>query len=616
MEKLPSLKKSLSSLSSEISRASSPKKRKNDLKRMDSDLQWYDKYAPTSIHEVAVHKKKVEDVRKELESMISKNTKTKILLLTGPSGSAKSSTIKLLSDELIPKYRTDGINFRSNKLSNWIEYTNNDETISSAKCFDDFLDQCKYRIGGNLSVIIIEELPNIFHDEVRVKFHNSLLKWIYVKDPMPPLVICLTECELPSDNQNYSIETSFIAETVLCREILKNPFVLRIKFNPINTTLIMKQLKKIAAYERKSFELSKWKERDHYIEKLSQKCGDIRSAIATLQFWSSSSYNEIINPRESLISYFHAIGKVMYGSKDISDDFKMINELMLSDHLLNDNFKLGLLENYSKYNKDNFILDVASEITGSLSQSDIVRPPPYNIHELFEYSLRKIRYTFHQINDLKSNSGPTKFPREWIMRKLKILFRDDAETFKNIEFYKHEKILSTRDIDLYYSYYGPFIRKKRNFKKMSIIHYLKNLDPTSNELKKIKDKYVDILSVDDTIDILERIGGCTGSIQNSYELLLQENELFFNSRNQTRAKMKYLMNCNKQKFAFFNDTNQSNNFDNEFINDPLIDSENEFHDDENTLDDDSVYEILSQRVPRNTNILHNENLSDSDLENL
>jgi len=71
-------------------------------KRKTKEL-WVDKYAPRSLAELAVHKKKVEDVKKWLEEKLMAPKQTVggwTLVLTGQTGVGKSATVKAIAADL------------------------------------------------------------------------------------------------------------------------------------------------------------------------------------------------------------------------------------------------------------------------------------------------------------------------------------------------------------------------------------------------------------------------------------------------------------------------------------------------------------------------------------
>ncbi|ODV62418.1 Rad24p ASCRUDRAFT_74800, partial [Ascoidea rubescens DSM 1968] len=63
------------------------------------------------------------------------------------------------------------------------------------KSFPEFLNSIKYRVNNNLSVILIEDLPNIFHKQTREIFQNSLIQWLNIdsNQNLPPIIISISE---------------------------------------------------------------------------------------------------------------------------------------------------------------------------------------------------------------------------------------------------------------------------------------------------------------------------------------------------------------------------------------------------------------------------------------
>lgn len=273
-------------------------------------MPWYMKYEPKVVDEVAIHKLKLKEVTTLLQPMLEGKSNTRIILLSGPSGSSKSTLIKLLANEFVPKFRSRPLNSmtkNSQELKSVVEYCGSSTTVgtSNMNSFNDFLTQSTLRVGSNLSLLLVEDLPNVFHADTRLNFQKTLLRWLYSEDKkLPPLVICLTECEIHSNSyseSSFSVDNQFIAETVLGKEVLSHPFLTRVKFNPINATLMTKFLKIIAKKERASFSEYKWKQVNDHIKELARNCGDIRNAISALEFWATSSL-EGIGPRGDLIT--------------------------------------------------------------------------------------------------------------------------------------------------------------------------------------------------------------------------------------------------------------------------------------------------------------------------
>ncbi|CCF56556.1 hypothetical protein KAFR_0B02590 [Kazachstania africana CBS 2517] len=604
----------------------------SDSDTMIGKGSWYEKICPRCLEDVAIHKRKLDDVRQKLIQMLKDPESCRILLLTGPSGTSKSTLIKQLGRILVPMYKNNnrlyGI-YGSNEKDGEgvvVEYCNDlvINELSQVKNFQEFLSQSKYRVGSNLSIILVEDFPNLFHDGTRVAFQQALLEWLYsTEEQLPPLVISLTESEIESSDstdKNYlNIDTMFTAETLLGREILNHPKLQRIKFNPINNTLLKKTLSKICIQEQNLLKLNdKWTQRTEITKEIASSTGDIRSAISALEFWAMTKSNIGILTRKEPVSFFHAVGKVIHGSHDIEDDNEMLNSLLGSSTSLlsNENFKLGLLENYASFNRGSFDLMTASKIVDTLSESNTLRDFP----ESTEYLVRKVRYSFASLKSEDHHHGKAAFSREWKVRQSTNRFKLQFEDFFNVSFYKYNATYLFKDVVSDLGYYSPLIRKQQNYKKRSLLHYISTL--SSREAEKIVQKNADTFQVDDTIDITERLGGSILLVAQESSMVTEDDtekenikslEFYRKLRDDKLRKLLLL----KQREDY-----QIDSEDEEYkmmMEDSIEDSDEEKKVATNLAeedDDDSLFEILSQRNLIPKEVPNDESLSDSDLEEL
>ncbi|ODQ78797.1 hypothetical protein BABINDRAFT_9031 [Babjeviella inositovora NRRL Y-12698] len=402
---MPVLKRSISSISSKTLkfRTPTPSQRNIDTsqcsflvsqsisspKTVISQL-WVEKYAPKLVSEVAIHPKKLQVVEQVLTQMVNRQSNRRILLLTGPSGSSKSTLVKVLLNSMVRPQTL--LSFALNaEESRYIEYTNPElEETSHVGNFSSFLEAARY----STLPILVEELPNVYHEPTRAAFVQSLAEWLHTSAQLPPLVLCLTETELPpesdSPGRNFlSIDTSLTAETLLGPQILNHQKCVRIKFNPIAKTILLKPLKRIIQSESALGGLVvKRSEAEEVLRRLGESgLGDIRSAISALEFWASNKGNSALNSgidlisltREDHLGLFHAIGKIVYGSTSSSNGGKETEEVQ--------NYNLRtLLETKTGKIYDSAAIEVLDET-----------PPPY------ETSFHPDYYAVKHVLD-KSNS--------------------------------------------------------------------------------------------------------------------------------------------------------------------------------------------------------------------
>lgn len=636
--------------------------------KYDNGLTWYEKYAPQSIGEVLIHKRKLNDVEEVFKRMMSNETsRPRILLLTGPSGCSKSTLVKQLARKWVPYYRSTRANSSTNHItlsghhsetSDYIiEYDNSSALteLGSLDSFRDFLNRAKYlNHGSNLSVILVEDLPNVFHQDTRSNFQKVIEEWLYAENvELPPLVLCLTECEISdgndsqfSHNNNFSINNSFTAETILGRDILDHVRLKRIKFNPINMTLMKKFLLKIANNEEKSLKSNgKWEQKGQYIAKIAEN-GDIRSCLSALQFWATSNNDTMeLYTKNNSINFFHALGKVLFGSQESIENTEVMSQLLENSRgIINtDNFKLGVLENYSIFMKGNIDISSAATIVDRLSFSDFF----INLPESVEYFTRSVREILSQLqirNDeskKESQHGAAFFPREWKCRRLMNTFRIQSEDLINVSLFKYDQPVGKNDIIMNLGFYSPLIRQKQNYKKRSLETYLGNLN--DQERIALINKYHDFFQINPEIDVLERIGGPWSNIsgdtniKSSDDMTMEINSDVNKWETLKRRKLKTLIGIHEKMYEDNKSDNQgemyeSDDDDDMLMLDPLVDSEDEQNGNEaqeqeidDLLEDDedeSIFELLSQQKPKlckNLRAVQPDNsalLSDSDLEDL
>lgn len=435
--------------------------------------QWLTVYEPRTVSEVSINPTKLKQVREVLSSMVDGTSSNKLLVLTGPSGSSKSTTVKLLAKELLSSRNSDYIT----------EYFDNISVVgvNQPNQFEEFLNDCRYKVGQNLSVVLVEELPNIFHDETLTRFRLAISQWIHSDYSLPPLVLCLTEIEYSGDGSRYSfnIENNLNIDTLLGKSVTTLPQVKIIKFNAIANRYLSKTINNIIQKESKLFSLVPKDQLNLILEKLI-KIGDVRSTIANLQMWVTSYVNiaekfdhdegklidatkflESSYNRENQINLFHAIGKVIYSSTNFLD--QQSQDYLSIEQVLNDfhegNFpilNLSLLENYTQYQLGNYSLDIASEIANDLSINDMMSGGANK-----EIGLRSTRSNLRKVdtNKAKSYNQKTKFSRHFrMMRQYNKTYNQIRQYQRYINQYRN----TFEDLNLIDGYYLPQIYNKKS----------------------------------------------------------------------------------------------------------------------------------------------------------
>lgn len=260
---------------------------------LNSEL-WSEKYQPKRRDELAVHKKKVEDICNWLKDRSSKWIKhaAPILLLTGPAGVGKSAVMRTLCNELKveiqewvnPVASSGDSDFRPMEQEDFRERSSVDifSSGSQSSQFSNFLLRAnKYQalqLGGEASavsqsatrIILAEEIPNAFYRDPS-EFHNILRKYRHCGHC--PLVFIISDTSSGSSN----------IQKLFPPHIQDDIRLESISVNPVAPTMMVKVLNKIASQEAAQGRFPAPSPR--VVESIAMSsAGDVRSAINALQF--------------------------------------------------------------------------------------------------------------------------------------------------------------------------------------------------------------------------------------------------------------------------------------------------------------------------------------------
>ncbi|EEY19807.1 cell cycle checkpoint protein RAD17 [Verticillium alfalfae VaMs.102] len=336
---------------------------------LDDDLRpWSERFAPVSLDELAVHKKKVVDVRRWLEDVLAGRLRQRVLLLKGAAGAGKTTTMRLLARELgceLLEWRnptgptSGGLGFQS-ASAQFQEFLGRggkfgqlemDGGTGGSESSTQALDK------GARRIILVEEFPNTFarSSTALTSFRNALLAYLAANTPslsafgrpsqnatITPVVMVISETLLTTTSASAD---SFTAHRLLGPEILRHPGVGVIEFNAIAPSILAKALELVVIKEaRKS---GRKRTPGPLVLKRLGEIGDIRSAISSLEFlclkgdqeadWGAKvaftkakrgskellamtkgeeESLELISQREASLGIFHAVGKVVYNKRD------------------------------------------------------------------------------------------------------------------------------------------------------------------------------------------------------------------------------------------------------------------------------------------------------------
>ncbi|RAQ99010.1 cell cycle checkpoint protein rad17 [Stemphylium lycopersici] len=329
---------------------------------------WTEKYGPVSLDELAVHKRKVADVRTWLTDVLGGKTRKRLLLLKGPAGSGKTTTMSLLSKEL----DVDVHEWKNPTGS----MSTSDSFVSATAQFEDFVGRTgtfgslafdrqapatqtaspSSQNGRKQQLVLVEEFPNTFtRTSSAVKsFRSSILNYLAAntqsataffssqansEQSVTPIVMIISETLLST---NTAAADSFTAHRLLGPEILTHPGVTVLEFNPIAPTYMTKALDTIIVKEARKSGRKKTLS-PQAVQRLAE-LGDIRSAVSSLEFlclrgddaegWGAKvnftkkrgskdtpmtkieeESLQMVTQRESTLGIFHSVGKVVYNKR-------------------------------------------------------------------------------------------------------------------------------------------------------------------------------------------------------------------------------------------------------------------------------------------------------------
>ncbi|KAH6608653.1 cell cycle checkpoint rad17 [Trichoderma cornu-damae] len=339
---------------------------------LKDDLRpWSERFGPRNLDELAVHKKKVSDVRRWLEDVMRGRMRQRLLILKGAAGTGKTTTVRLLANDM------------GSEILEWKNPAGGAVTgfVSASAQFEDFLGRggkfgaldledpepsstpagpksaAQSNNGNAKKIILIEEFPNTFSRSSTAlsSFRRTILQYLASQTPslhafgqetrteaVTPVVVVISETLLTTTSASAD---SLTAHRLLGPEILRHPGVGLIEFNAIAPSLLLKALELVV--QKESRKSGRRRTPGPLVLKRLGEIGDVRSAISSLEFlclkgdqdadWGSKvtftrqkkgakdaialtrgeeESLEQISQREASLGIFHAVGKVVYNKRD------------------------------------------------------------------------------------------------------------------------------------------------------------------------------------------------------------------------------------------------------------------------------------------------------------
>ncbi|KAA8547527.1 hypothetical protein F0562_003956 [Nyssa sinensis] len=281
--------------------------------RSNKDL-WVDKYAPYSLEELAVHKKKVEEVKVWFEERL-RNTREEfcnhVLLISGQAGVGKSATVRMIASHLGATI----FEWNMPTPTIWQEHLHNSNSgiryTSKLDEFENFVERIR-KYGMIPSTIT----------------GGSQTSIIFLIDDLP--LTLQTTTHVPGTELQLSLQSAGAC---------------KVAFNPITVNSIKKVLSKICREEQ-------CKVTADQIDLIAKASGgDIRQAITSFQYFClksrpilslsfsngtptyskerSHELNRLDDGfsfpfgRDETLSLFHALGKFLHNKRETENSFAL-----------------------------------------------------------------------------------------------------------------------------------------------------------------------------------------------------------------------------------------------------------------------------------------------------
>ncbi|KAJ6413268.1 hypothetical protein OIU84_006127 [Salix udensis] len=301
---------------------------------------WVDKYKPHSLEELAVHKKKVEEVKSWFEERL-KTTKgnliNNVIVINGKAGVGKSTTVHVIASHFGARL----CEWNTPTPTIWQEHVHNTNTgiqyTSKLDEFVNFIEKIrKYGLIPSSSsedakpsiILLIDDLP-MTNGRVAFERLQSCLLHLVRSTQLPTAILVSDYDETDStDHTTQRLEQ--------LRLSLENAGACKVSFNPITINSIKKTLSRICRQEKCSVT-------DEQLDLIAKASGgDIRHAITSLQLFcvkpylvlngsfSTPSYSyrkeddidalvsgiSLLFGRDETLSLFHALGKFLHNKRE------------------------------------------------------------------------------------------------------------------------------------------------------------------------------------------------------------------------------------------------------------------------------------------------------------
>ncbi|CAG8455862.1 18156_t:CDS:1 [Acaulospora morrowiae] len=274
-------------------------------------VPWIQKFSPLSTDELALDQTKIKEVCNWIDRSLHGSNYTreglknhKLLVIHGPTGSVKTTAIKVIAKEKCVGVSEFEIESTVSQLNG--RYIS---VVSQLQKFitthSDCLSEEIKKRNMDAQIVLVDVNSCFCSPNSKDKFNDLIEKWLRKKTTYWPLVLTYTDEFIISDYETatgYSFRKNAFYGSALSKKIIDSPFCKVIDFPPLKPYLIEKALSKCIG---KGFEGDKVSSQVGYrfAQMIKSECrGNIVTAIMKLEramtlHWEESSLRQMIEDR-------------------------------------------------------------------------------------------------------------------------------------------------------------------------------------------------------------------------------------------------------------------------------------------------------------------------------
>ncbi|KAJ1856208.1 RFC checkpoint protein Rad17 [Coemansia sp. RSA 638] len=311
---------------------------------------WWQRYEPHTADELAVHKRRVDEVRDWLMAAVQAVDGHRVLVLEGPAGAGKSTCVRVLARDL-------GLRI--------VEWENpSDVRLSTAgdamgagvvRAFGDFLVQAQRYGAAGARMVLVDDLPNVAHGATRDAFNSAVNRFAAVPAREScPMVIVVSDVHAEAESGLGSIADA--VSGLVSRHT--------IRFLPVAPTIVQRGLKRIVQHRKGLTQRQRLPPAQQaLIKQVSNECqGDIRAAVTMLQIEAGA-------PRRTTLDLFHALGKILHAKRSNGVLETSADDVLRRSPVDLSTLRVFLHESYPSHCQH---MDEASASAAFLSDADVL----------------------------------------------------------------------------------------------------------------------------------------------------------------------------------------------------------------------------------------------------